>query len=299
MKRIAFGLAVTVLGVAQPGFAQTSAVPLTVLAGTARYSLAASSDIMLRGLDPASQAVLGDALRMGRVSIPDAVWSRVMAGALQVRREADQSADTLWFNPLLDAGLVVRWVRAEQGWRILAAAPVTGEIMRGEAPAEMLGWADTAEPLAIALKRSAALSFESVDGQSWNNLFVQTPDAQAPLLRRAVRADLALQEFTSTPGYNDALAFTRELLVADDPRTSKLPRALLQTLTEMGDDARLSLRPITAFRLDDGWSVAWQSPDAPGLALFAHFTDPPTGQPAVPAGFNLVGIDDTAAGAQQ
>ena len=297
MNRTVFTLAALMLGAASGAMGETKTqareIPLAAVAGSARYSLAASPAIMLRGLDAASQTVLRDALSLGREVILDSVWSRVMAGALQVRREADLSADTLWFNPLLDSGLVVRWVREGQGWRVLAAAPVTGETIRGETPTDTLGWATTGEPLSVALRRSAALSFQTADGQSWNNLFALAPRAEKPLLHRAVLADLALQEFAASPGYGDSLAFVRELLVTDDLRTSKLPRALRQTLTEMGDNTRLSLRPITAFRLHDGWSVALQSPDAPGLVLFAHFADPPIGQPAIPTGFNLVGMDDT------
>lgn len=296
MIRTALALASLLLTSSSPVFAQEAAqpreIPLAAIAGTARYALAASPDIVLRGLDPASQAALSYGLRMGLDTIPDAVWSRVMAGALQVRREFATSADTLWFNPLLDAGLVVRWVREGAGWRVLAAAPVTGETIRGQAPTEAIAWPQAGGALATALVNSADKSFATAEAQSWNRLFEEAPDAEDVVFLRAELAARSLLEMLGSPGYQDSLAFLRELLVTDDPRTSKLPVALRQSLTEMGDTARLSLRPITAFRLNDGWSVALQSPDAPSIVWFAHFADPKPGEPALPIAFNAAGINN-------
>lgn len=291
MIRSSLAVATLLLLTTPMASAQTQDVPLAAVAGTARYSLAASADIMLNSLDPESRRVMAQTLAGEVDFIPGHLWSRVMAGAMQVRREATDSADTLWFNPVLDSGLVVRWVPDGNAWRVLAAAPVTGENLRDEPSVYPIAWPMAGGSLQASLRASAITSFAAADAGSWDRLFEAAPQAQNVVMRRAYVAGNALDELTATPGYGDSLSLLYRLLGTDDPKASKLPPALVRSLAEMGDAARLSLRPITAFRLTDGWSVALQSPDAPGVVWLVSFADPVAGEPALPVSFSAVGMD--------
>jgi len=273
---------------AQPGAAAQP--PVAAVAGAARYRLSASSALLLAELDPRSRAVFVAALGLDRDPAMGPIWSRVMAGALQVRREAQNSADTLWFNPVIDVGLVVRWARDGEGWVAIAAAPVLGETLRGDAGAVALTphWAGAGGNLADALAQSAARSFASADRESWNRLFEAAPaDAPAIPVRPAL-AGRALARMAATPGYAGSARLLHRLLVSEDPAERRLPLALQESLSNFGEAARLTLRPVTALRRPDGWTMVLQSPDAPAIAWLAHFTDPAAGEPALPAAFATV-----------
>jgi hypothetical protein len=270
-----------------------AAPPLAAISGAARYRLSASPAMLIEGLDARSQAVFAEALGLADPGI-GALWSQVMTGALQVRREAADSADTLWFNPVLDTGLVVRWVREGEGWTAIAAAPVLGETLRGEAgfAAGAPGWATGAGNLGQALKAHSARSFAAADAGSWNRLFEAAPASPVAAVVRPALASRALDRMTGTDGYEGSLRLLHRLLVTDDPAARRLPAALAASLAEFGEAARLTLRPVTALRRADGWTVVLQSPDAPAVAWLAHFTDPATGEPALPAAFSSVIVNE-------
>ena len=167
------------------------------------------------------------------------------------------------------------------------------EMLRSEASANLIAWPMEGGSLSTSLHSSALKSFAAADVGSWDRLFKGKPEARNVVLRRADQAEKSLIELTSMPGYRDSLLLLRQLLATNDPTASHLPPALMRSLTEMGDAARLSLRPITAFRLTDGWSVALQSPDAPSVVWLASFADPAKGEVALPTSFNVVAIDST------
>jgi len=270
---------------------EAAAPPLAAISGAARYRLAASTDLMLAELDPGSAASIVRALGLGRDPDTGPAWSRIAAGAIQVRREAQDSADTLWFNPVLDAGLVIRWLREGETWTAIAAAPVLGETLRGEVVAGSAPlWAAGSGNLAIALKVSAARSFAAADAGSWNRLFAAAPYEALPVSERPDVAHRALAEMRLSPGYADSLTLLYRILTTEASGRA-MPAAMRDSLVALGDAARLTLRPITALRRPDGWTVVLQSPDAPKIAWFAHFADPAPGAQALPAGFAAVALD--------
>jgi hypothetical protein len=277
VKRFVIALALLALP------AQAQEVPFQAVSGQARLLLADSAEALLYGLDPASRAVMQEALAGPDGQPASSLWARIMAGALQVRREGKEGAETLWFNPLLDAGLLVRWARSGAGWQIVRAVPLTGETLRGGPKGDGLGWIRDDSRLASGLKRSGLGTFGTISSTDWTGFY--TANERDAVLRRAARAEVSVEAMQQTPGYETALPLLAELMVAGNP---KLPAAMIESLKEMGERARIQLGAASAFRLDDGWVLALQSASAPGVTWLVTFAD---GAPALPVAFTAVGME--------
>jgi hypothetical protein len=251
-----------------PANAPTAALagPLVADAGMARYALAADEQLLLDALDPASRAVFATALG-DDFGAAGSLWSDIIAGALQVRREDGDQAEVLWFNPLFEAGLASRWQRRGETWQAVAAIPVTAESLRQtSALAVNPLWMDAEFPGA-ELERSAAEFWALAAQGDW---FASDPRGTgAVALSRVILARSSVQEMLMAPGMDRAGRHLREVLV--ERPDDELPLALQNVLGRMGAEARLSLRPIAALFRAGGWSLAMQSPDAPRLALLVHF----------------------------
>ena len=262
------------------GAASASAGPaergLEETAGTARFRLAASVDTFLAGLDPASQATLGALLRPAGDRASDALWPSLMAGAVQVRQAHGDTAATLWFNPVFDAGLLVRWRRAAYEWRAVDAAWVLGGDLRGDRAGAGTGLAD----LAQASLRAAAASRLDVIAPS--------PSAAAAAAARANAAAGSLERMYATPGYQFARLGARLILALSDPAQLPARPELKRALALYGAAARQALRPVAAYRRADGWSLILQSPEGPGAAWIVHFANSPGGLRARIVGVTLV-----------
>jgi hypothetical protein len=261
-------------------------LPFQAVAGQARMLLATSGPLA-DALDPASRAVLGKALVGPEGLNTDPLWERLMAGALQLRREQGMSAQTLWFNPLLDAGLLLRWTKDGSGWQIVQAAAVTGEALRGAPAGDGLGWTQQEARLSTALRRHGLASFRAAEAADWTPLFARAQRAE--VLRRAARAEVSVEALQATPGYEMVRPLLAELLVTGNPAGLKLPAAMVESLNEMGERARLQLGTASAFRLEDGWTLALQSASAPGVTWLVTFAD---GSPALPVAFTAIGMED-------
>jgi hypothetical protein len=245
--------------------------------------LSASPDRLLVAIDPTSRAALESTLRPVERPEADALWSLVMVGAIQVGRQTPEGGETLWFNPLFDAGLAVRWRQSSNGWRIVATAPILGETLRGEPePASLMAgrpaWLELQPSMASALRESCDRSARGIASQVW----IAAIDAPASVraarskiaIARASRGYLQLRELGLVQGYQDATRTVRRALVEHDESAGPVPAALRSDLDRIGEAGRLSLRPVAAFKRPDGWSIALQSPDAPAFTIFAHFVHP-------------------------
>jgi hypothetical protein len=271
-----------------PANAPTAALagPLVADAGMARYALAADQQYLFEWLDPASAAVLADALG-GENAALGHYWSTLMAGAVQMRREDAEAGETLWFNPLFDAGLAIAWEPSSTGWVAVAAVPVTGEMLRGEPfsalPVSYAGSIkDEAEARARATWAAAAAG-------PW--VANDATSAGLVVLSRVMDGQDGLDGLRASEGYETAGMMVRELLAGTDDRALAAP--LRDALALMGPDARLSLRPVAGWRRADGWTMALQSPDAPMLTWLAHFTDPAAeGQAATLAALQIANLGD-------
>ena len=283
IRRIRLALALASLSVTA---APVAAEPLYAHAGLARYALAADQGTFLDWLDPESAGVFAAAMGGDHGEL-GSWWSHLMAGAVQVRREDGDLAETLWFNPLLDAGLATRWEQRAGGWVAIAVVPVTGAVLRGEplavAPTLPVG------NLRQAMEALAARTWPAAEQASWF-AFDQTGVGTA-VVRRIGAARAGLNAMRATAGYETAGVLARDALVTGDETALDLP--VRRALHAMGAEARLTLRPVSAYPRPDGWTLALQSPDAPMLAWLVHFADPAApGAAATIAGFQLLNLGD-------
>jgi hypothetical protein len=216
-------------------------------------------------------------------------WSTLMAGAVQLRREQGDSGETMWFNPLFDAGLAVRWERTGEHWAATHVVPVTGEMLRGEALSmQAVGFSASIKAEAEA---RAAASWRAADLADWFAL--DTTNSGTAVLRRMAGERAGLDSLRSAAGYEDAGMMARDALATGDE--SVLPPEVRAGLVLTGAPARLSLRPVAGYRRPDGWTMALQSPDAPMLTWLVHFADPAAaGGAATILGYQLLNLGDAA-----
>jgi hypothetical protein len=239
-------------------------LPLQTVAAVARYRLAIRADRYLQSLDPGSRKKLMRALTSpGRNATP---WGVLLRGALQVRHESGELGETVWFNPVFDAGLLVRWQLATDGWRVSDAWWVLGTDVREQAAAARplvlpIGVAPTPDVFELAPFPLMAAADWRAPGPSSRR--------QAEVARRVNAAVAAVNRLTAEPGLGPDIWRTRDLMVLPssvpgvsiDPDTA---RALLA----VGRTARATMRPVSAYVESDGtWWLLLQSADAPGVTF--------------------------------
>lgn len=281
--------------VQEPAAAPAAPPPLAAVAGAARYRLSASSDLLLEYLDEDSRAAFARGLRVDRERPLGLLWSQLMAGAVQIRRESGDTAETLWFNPVLDVGILARWTRGPAGWRAAAVAPVLGERLRGEAVSDLAtpGWLAGSGDPAESLHSAGEASFAAAEAATWAPLFdVSEADLTAAVARLMI-ARGAMRRMEEAPGYGLSVAALRQAL-SGATETSTLPAPLAASLRTFGATARRTLRPVTAIRHPDGWTLVLQSPDAPAVSWLVGFADPAPGGTARPDAVAAVVLGDGA-----
>lgn len=284
------GLAAALALVASSAIAAPSSpTELQLAAARARLAIAQSPSRWLQSLSAAPPTLVA-ALEPTGDDAFDGDWAALAAGAIETDRESGDSAVTLWFNTVFDAGLAVRWARTAQGWAPVAGAPVPGESLRGEA----LGGGRPPWPAAAgSLAQNLAAAALDDDRAALSGAWRVALDASAAqrlawtrgILARVGQAQRTLRLMGADPGYGDAARRVRRALVEDDP--AQLPPQVQRDLARMGEAGLLDLQPVAALRRPDGWSLVLQSPAAVGAAWFAHFADPAPGRPADLAGFTV------------
>ena len=243
---------------------------LAASAATARLRLSASTERFLGGFDAGTRTILTRAL--ASASVDPQTWPQVMAGTVQIRHQSNDEGETLWFNPVLDAGLVVQWHRAGSNWTVRNAWSVLGQTLRpddrGRNAPLLIGNVDrsvVSKQLTTAareLPRFAALNWRAP------TQLLAAPDDVALRVRAANGAIAAMRQ---SPGYARAVIETYELLSFSGPDEEGIRPALRLTIAAMDPDTRVTLRPVTAFRVGADWTLVMQSPFAPGVAWFVSF----------------------------
>ncbi|HEY2710185.1 MAG TPA: hypothetical protein VGI95_19255 [Caulobacteraceae bacterium] len=265
---------------AAPAVAQPSSDALTSVAARTRFAIAASPNQALQALRGPSRRTFTWVIRSNGTEAFDRVWADLLTGAVQTRRETADDGVTLWFNPVFDAGLAVRWRRTDRGWVAVGAAPVLGETLRGEpldpgAGAGNVAWPGATPSLAAGLTATAAADNQAAASGAWAKAFDAPARDRAlrasVLISRVSTAELYLRLISRERGYRGYDAAIRQSLQGGP---DQLGPDLKQDLAMMGEAGELGLRPVSAVRRPDGWSVVLQSSDAVGAAWFAHFTDP-------------------------
>jgi hypothetical protein len=260
--------------------------PLVAEAGAARYWLAASPQTLMARVDPVSGQVFEGLLDPGDVPEFDRLWPVLMAGAVQVRKEAETSGETLWYNPAFDCGIVVKWIRTEGRWRASQAAFVLGQTIRGadmgDALAQPFGTYADGAIVRQHLDEGGYATLLQAGKTDWEPLYQDAELALITAIARLRSAEQSLRRMRAATGYLKAHTDIIDLLVGTNLRQIGAEPELQAAMNRLGDRARLSLRVVSSYyrsqgsqdNLPVGWSIVLQSPDAPTLMLIAHFADP-------------------------
>lgn len=243
----------------------SSRVALVAEASRLRHSLAVAPAGVLAAIDPAEaqplRAALGnpDALALSR-------WADLLSASTQFFRSGAVEADSIWWNPLLDAGVAVRWRWVATRWRVAAAAAFTGATLRadGEGP----------PPLEVAALNRRALGTRAAVARGAADALFSGPGEAAAVLARLRAASEALVGL----GANEALAVQRQsgarrlLTVPGTPGGAGGP-ALSAALAALSPDQRQALAPYRQAARGNGVTVAWGSADAPDTLLLLHYDE--------------------------
>lgn len=243
---------------------------LLASAAIARLRLSASTERFLGGFDAGPRAILTRALTSANVD--PHTWPQVMAGAVQIRHQLSDEGETLWFNPVLDAGLVVQWHRVGSDWTITNAWSVLGESLRQDAGGRrtslLIGDIDRA--VVSDQFTIAARELPRFVAPNWRAP-VQTIGTSADVALRVRAANDAIAAMRQSPGYARAVIDAYELLSFSGPETVGIRPGVKRAIAAMDSDTRMTLRPVTAFRVGADWTLVMQSPVMPGVAWFVSF----------------------------
>ncbi len=256
-----------------------SLLPLVAVAGAARYRLSASPGLLLATSPQPTALVFAGLMNGPGLLWGEQAWSDLVGGAVQQRRENGDRAQTIWFNPLYDSAVLVDWHRTEGEWIAVAASVVLGETIRSDSSipeqAGATGWLDAPGGFARALEASSTATLAALERlPEWSVLAVSPALQRTVALMRVNRATgstVLLRDATPRfQGIADAL----QRLAVLEPTAAGLDEGVAEALDRAGARARRTLRAVAAWERPDGWTVAFQSPDAPALTFLAHFREP-------------------------
>jgi hypothetical protein len=275
-------IAYLLLGAATVSRAELPQSPATLVpsllatAAAARLQLAVSPSVYLAGTDQTSRAVVSPLLSADASTAAGAIWNRVFVGALQVRHQQGDEGETLWFNPVFDAGMLVRWHRTRGAWIPTRAHWLLGREIRSDAPGKLaplpIRGIDDIQ-LTATFAMVAATTFKEAAAPTWSAPDGANTDG-AELHARVVAAQDAVTKMQKTRGYRGSIAAAHQLLALSDPRKTSGNPALPPELDRLGSAARSTLQPVSAYRRgNSGWTLVLQSVFAPGVACFVEFLD--------------------------
>ncbi|MDX2236218.1 MAG: hypothetical protein NW203_01520 [Hyphomonadaceae bacterium] len=240
---------------------------LDAASANARYRLSASPVLLIDGADVDTANAFMRLMAADEGGLGAQPWSDLAAGAVQIRREAGETGQTLWYNPVFDAAYYVAWRREADGWVAADAALILGETLRNAALSPAAGWAEwmrSALPAADLEATARATLAAAEAAPDWAAL-ARGRDVQKTLaLVRVDRAGLGLRRAQQS-AISDMLFEVTRLGGADPAVQAALERA--------GVRAFQTLRPVGAWPGPEGLTVALQAPDAPALTIFALIPD--------------------------
>jgi len=269
--------------------------------GLLRIQGAVSFDRLLTML-PADAA---GALRKGlgyRGDAADRNWSSLLRSAVQFEKVDGAAAETLWWSPAVDAGIAISWNEVGSDWRIVAAAPVLGETLRGETVAFHGGpaWSAKADPQAqaAALQQTASATRKAVLAGALRPL-IEHPAASINVLARSGMVDghLLLRFKTSNRNRNLAARqlFTRSSAQVKEPGKEQGNVALGRLLASFSDQQRLMFAPRLVVADGASQTVLWGSAGATHRALLVHYPD---AESIAPSAISEVSLAPASGGAQ-
>lgn len=241
---------------------------LQIEAASARYRLTDTSTLFLKGFDGDGSSALQSVLSLRKGEPQDTFWSDLMAGALQVRHQNGNTGQTLWFNPIFDAGLVIEWKLEPGQWQPEAAWWVLGQDIRNSAAAKAEAKNTTAaDPGALALQDGETV-FRLANAPDWHP--PQRSEAAERIVReRVASARASLEKLQSSKGGSSVYWAARRLVTLGQPSAAAQGPKVKSALAALGPDARARVRVVSATPTGaHGWMLAMQSPDSPSLAVF-------------------------------
>jgi hypothetical protein len=241
---------------------------LQIEAASARYRLTDTTTLFLKGFDAEGTKSLQSAVSVPKGTHDDAFWSDLIAGALQVRHQDGDSGQTLWFNPIFDAGLVIEWKLDTEQWQPEAAWWVLGQDIRNDAAAK-------GETKTVAVTDPASVTLQN--GETVFRI-ASAPDWRPPepsekgkkiVCERVTAARASLEKLQATKGGSTVYWAARGLLTLGQPSAAANGPKVKPVLTALGPDARERIRVVSATPTGThAWVIAMQSPDSPSLAVF-------------------------------
>jgi hypothetical protein len=269
--------------------------------GLLRIQGAVSFDRLLTML-PADAA---GALRKGlgyRGDAADRNWSPLLRSAVQFQKVDGKTAETLWWSPAVDAGIAISWNQVGSDWRIIAAAPVLGESLRGEAIAFHGGpaWSAKADPQAqaAALQQTASATRKAVLSGALHPI-IEHPVTSIDVLARAAIMDNNLLLRLGAPNRRRNVAarqlFTRSSAQVKEPGKEQGNVALGRLLASFSDQQRLMFAPRLVVADGASQTVLWVSAGATHRALLVHYPD---AKSIAPSAIAEVSLAPTSGGAQ-
>jgi hypothetical protein len=241
---------------------------LQIEAASARYRLTDNTTLFLKGFNAEAGKVLQSALSAPKSGRDDAFWSDMMAGALQVRHQSGNTGETLWFNPIFDAGLAVQWKLDAGQWQPQAAWWVLGQDIRTGATANGTSKDPApADPASLALQDGEAV-FRIAGAPEWRAP-AQSQEADKIIRERVTAARASLKKLQSTKGGSTVYWASRELVTLGLSQGAANGPKVKPVLSAPGVDAYERMRVVSASAISaHAWMLTMQSPDSPSLAIF-------------------------------
>lgn len=272
-RRRSFALALVLGLLPAPAVAEPTASPaldlnspsaqLVIAASQLRFAFAGDVAQALQSLSPTEAALLSQRLGLGG-PITASAWGYLIGASTQFLRLTADGAESLWWNPMADAGVILRWRRGTNGWRITAAAPYLGEVLRN-APAD-------ADPDLIHRYRRTSVATRAAFRAGAERLFV-APPVNASVLDRwyagTQSLSMAINGIQPVP---ERLSAGEDLLITGQAQ----PMELAMRLARMPSETRLMLAPQRRFADATGESIVWASAGAPDSLLILQYPNDPS-----------------------
>jgi hypothetical protein len=209
--------------------------------------------------------------------------SRIVARSAEYVVVRDGEGFVGWFDPFADGWIVSRWDMATGAWRLTGLASALPEQLRASPATDAnlagdIGWARRGGDVREALRsndRSRVAAFAAAARSGVIARLMADGDGQAAaggvLSARDTFILEGLTVVRHAPGYGAYRSLLRQVfLTASDKLVAD--QALRKRIDTLPKAVRMTLHPVMAFSRKDGFTVAVQSPFAPGLIFFADLS---------------------------
>ncbi len=207
-----------------------------------------------------------------------------------------------WFDPFADGWIISHWDMASGAWRLTALASALPDQLRASPPPNAdlqsdIRWARRGGDVREALRsneRSRVAAFAAAARSGAIARLMADSDGQAAAGDVLSARDTFILEGLTVahraPGYSGYRSSLRQVFLTESDKLVADP-TLRKRIDTLPQAVRMTLHPVMAFSRKGGFTVAVQSPFAPGLVFFADFSS--RGRPdgaAVPVSLRAVSL---------